>query len=176
MTWHQSDIRSSARFGDLVWAVARDGNADRQRANNHAATDGLTSLSGSGMAQRVLGASRDVLLESLMCPLVLHAVLCLQKYDPEYKEYVSRYCRVSPSTVRVRPRVCKYAAHFIGQLEFSVEYLISDLDTRRHRTNGCLYSERGEMYRLLWVFGLELLFKTVILAIIDKCTFLPFLP
>ena len=55
--------------------VARDGNADRQRANNHAATDGLTSLSGSGMAQRVLGASRDVLLESLMC-LVLHEVLC----------------------------------------------------------------------------------------------------
>ena len=73
MTWHQSDIRSSARFGDLVWAVARDGNADRQRANNHAATDGLTSPSGGGMAQRVLGASRDVLLESLMCPLVLHA-------------------------------------------------------------------------------------------------------
>ena len=76
MTWHQSDICSSARFGDLVWAVARDGNADRQRANNHAATDGLTSLSGSGMAQRVLGASRDVLLESLMCSLVLHEVLC----------------------------------------------------------------------------------------------------
>ena len=76
MTWHQSDIRSSARFGDLVWVVTRDGNADRQRANNHAATDGLTSPSGGGMAQRVLGASRDVLLESLMCSLVVHEVLC----------------------------------------------------------------------------------------------------
>ena len=54
MTWHQSDICASARFGDLVCVVARDGNADRQRANNHAATDGLTSPSGGGMAQRYL--------------------------------------------------------------------------------------------------------------------------
>ena len=106
-------------------------------------------------------------------------VLCVQKYDPEYKEYVSRYCRVSPSTVRVRPRVCKYAAHFIGQLEFSVEYLISELDTRRHRTNGCLYSEKGRNVSSSLGFWVSAIIQdkegAVILAIIDKCTFLPFL-
>ena len=48
----------------------------------------------------------------------------------------------------VWPRVCEYAAHFIRQLEFSEEYLISSLDTVKHRTNGCLYSEKEKVSSL----------------------------